>query len=48
MKKHIEKYADIDEIHEDIYDDEYREELMENDKISLAEEAFLRGYEEAY
>lgn len=44
MKENIEEYSE----QEDIYDEDYREELLENDEISLEEEAFLKGYDEAY
>ena len=46
-KKNIE-LDEFEEITEDIYDDDYREALVENDEISLEEEAFLKGYDEAY
>ena len=47
-KDNIEEYEEIEkEIQEDIYDEDYREALIDNDEISLEEEAFLRGYEEA-
>ena len=36
-----------DEIEEESDEDEY-EELMDNDEISPEEEAFIRGYEDAY
>ncbi|MBT3304318.1 hypothetical protein HN592_03840 [Candidatus Woesearchaeota archaeon] len=50
MKEEIDAYSEglIEELQEDIYDEDYREELLENDEISLEEEAFLKGYEEAY
>lgn len=31
---------------EEVYDDESREELVDNDQISPEEEAFMAGYEE--
>lgn len=31
---------------EEVYDDEAREDLVENDEISPEEEAFMAGYEE--
>ncbi len=46
-KKNIE-LDEFEEITKDIYDDDYREALVENDEISLEEEAFLKGYDEAY
>ncbi len=33
---------------EDIYCEDGREELIESDEIDSFEEAFMRGYEEAY
>ena len=50
MKKQeiLEEIEQTDELHEDIYDENYREELVENDEISLEEEAFLNGYDDAY
>ena len=33
-------------IEEDIYDPEYVEELLEDDEISVEEEAFMIGYNE--
>jgi hypothetical protein len=39
---------DLDrEFEEDIYSEDYREELVDNDEVSAEEEAFMRGYEEA-
>lgn len=32
------------EIEDDIYYDDFREEMLENDEISVEEEAFMRGY----
>lgn len=32
---------------EEIYDEKYREELLDNDALESFEEAFLIGYEEA-
>ncbi len=34
-----------DEEHEDIYDEESREEMVENDEITAAEEGFMRGWD---
>ena len=34
-----------DEEPEDIYDEESREEMVENDEITAAEEGFMRGWE---
>lgn len=49
-KQKIDELEEIEpeSIAEDIYEEEYREELVENDEISLEEEAFLKGYDEAY
>ncbi|MBD3164080.1 hypothetical protein GF323_02695 [Candidatus Woesearchaeota archaeon] len=33
--------------HEDIYNEEYREDMSENDEINAFEEAFMQGYGEA-
>ncbi len=38
-KKILEEIEDVD-----IYDPEYVEELLEDDEISVAEEGFMRGY----
>lgn len=39
---------DLDqEIDEDIYSEQYRDELVDNDEMSVEEDAFMRGYEEA-
>jgi hypothetical protein len=41
-----EKFVDgEDEEPEDIYDEESREEMVENDEITAAEEGFMRGWE---
>ena len=41
-----EKFADgEDEDPEDIYDEDAREEMVENDEITAAEEGFMRGWE---
>ena len=44
--KRIKKVED-DWIDDDIYSDEFRELLIEDDAISAEEEAFMRGWEEA-
>ena len=31
---------------EDIYNIEFRQQMLEDDEISLGEEAFMRGYDE--
>ena len=36
-----------DESEENVYDDESREDLVENDEISPEEEGFMQGYEDA-
>ncbi len=36
-----------DWVDDDIYSDDFRELLIEDDAISAEEEAFMRGYEEA-
>ena len=33
-------------VEQDIYSFEFREELLENDQISLEEDAFMRGFED--
>ena len=33
------------ELDEDIYNKDFREELMDNDEITPAEEGFMQGYE---
>ena len=38
-----EEYKDSEEV----YDDESREDMVQNDEISPEEEAFMAGYEEA-
>jgi len=50
MKENMDEYSEeiLEEAQEDIYDKDYREELLENDEISLKEEAFLKGYDESY
>ena len=41
-----EKFVDgDDEDPEDIYDEDAREEMVENDEITAAEEGFMRGWE---
>jgi hypothetical protein len=37
---------DEDQNIEEVYDDDAREDLVENDEISPEEEAFMAGYEE--
>lgn len=44
MKKRI--YLEVEE-DLDIYNEEARESLIEDDEISSAEEAFMEGYENA-
>ena len=41
------EYSEYEEVAEDVYDEDYRQSLVENDEISLEEEAFLQGYEES-
>ena len=41
-----EKLEDL-ELSDNIYLDDVRESLLENDELSPVEEAFMRGYEEA-
>lgn len=36
-----------EDINEDIYEDTYREDLLDADEIDDAEEGFMRGYDEA-
>ena len=36
-----------DDLDQDIYSEDGREELIEDDEIESFEEAFMRGYEEA-
>ena len=36
-----------DDINDNIYSEDVRESLLDNDELSPAEEAFMRGYEEA-
>jgi len=38
--------AEDEESIEEVYDDNAREELVDNDEISPEEEAFMQGYEE--
>lgn len=33
--------------HDDVYSEGYREELIDNDEMTLEEDAFMKGYEEA-
>ena len=37
-----------EEMYEEISDEDYRLQQLDNDEISWEEEAFLKGYEEAY
>ena len=37
----------MSEEHFDIYDEEYRDDLADNDEIEPFEEAFMQGYGEA-
>lgn len=46
MKPQINKKQESIET-EDIYSEENREELLEDDEISPEEEGFMKGYEEA-
>ena len=39
-------YVDLEE--EDVYGEDYRESLLEDGELSPEEDAFMRGYEEAY
>ena len=41
------KRVEDDWIDDDIYCDEFRELLIEDDAISVEEEGFMRGYEDA-
>ena len=47
-----EKFSDEDferDIEDDnIYSEDYRDQLLEDDEISPIEDAFMRGYDEAY
>jgi len=49
MKKSMPKDADIDQedTRDNIYAEQARESLMEDDEISVIEAAFMEGYEEA-
>jgi hypothetical protein len=40
-----EKFAYEDKKPEDIYDDDSRQEMLEDDEITAAEEGFMRGWE---
>ena len=40
--------VDAEQGEEEIYDDDTREELVEDDELSPEEEAFMKGYDEAY
>jgi len=45
MKKK-KQYWKEENLEEDIYQEEFREQLVEDDAISDAEEGFMQGYEE--
>ena len=45
MKKKIK--TDIEDDEENIYSEEARESLLEEDELSPEEEAFMKGYEQA-
>jgi len=47
MVKNKKIRVEDDWIDDDIYSDEFRELLIEDDEISAEEEAFMRGYREA-
>ena len=36
-----------EDFEEDVYSEDYREVLMDNDEVTPEEDAFMRGYEEA-
>ena len=39
--------GNMDEGEENVYNDEAREDLVDNDELSPEEEAFMKGYDEA-
>ncbi|MBI2671765.1 hypothetical protein HYX16_02430 [Candidatus Woesearchaeota archaeon] len=45
MADELEEESEAKHEEEDIYEEDYAEELEENDEISPEEEAFMKGYE---
>jgi hypothetical protein len=46
LKVDPEEFSDEEEKQpEDIYDEDYREEMLEGDEITATEEGFMRGFE---
>ena len=43
----MEPHLDIEEVEEDPYNGDSREQLVDDDVIDAAEAAFMQGYEEA-
>lgn len=46
MKKKGEFWVEVEE-DEDVYSEDWREMLVENDELSAEEEGFMRGYDSA-